>query len=136
MANAPGASSDDPGPFMLGGSRGEDPEVTRLSLRYLAVAYRSQKGMVAPVHFVSPLGPYRFAYAQARVYNPTAFDTFTQDWRVTLEPASMVEDNTLVGGLGHPDVLAEASKKAASAEFGKGTGMFTPQGHASFRTGC
>ncbi len=73
---------NDPRPFLLGAKEGDSRDEAKLQLRYLAVAYRTQKNMVAPSYFISPLGEYRLTYAQARVYNPTAEDTFTQDWRV------------------------------------------------------
>jgi len=76
----------------LGSRAGERADAIRGELRYLAVTYRSRAVSAAPRHFLSPLGTHKLTYAQAHVYNPTAFDTFTQDWRVTLEPASLIEE--------------------------------------------
>jgi hypothetical protein len=86
----------EPFPLLLGRVPGAADEDVAGELRYLAVAYRSRAVQAAPAHFLSPLGAHRLTYAQARVYNLTAFDLFTQDWQVTLEPASLVEDGTLM----------------------------------------
>jgi hypothetical protein len=88
-------SSENPDPYLLEADATDD-------LRYLAVTYRSRDDRAAPRYFTSAFGTHRLAYAQARVYNPTAFDTFTQDWRVTLEPASLIEDGTLLNALASP----------------------------------
>jgi len=74
-------------------------------LRYLAVVYRDVAQRL-PRDFRSVHGRHRLAYGQAKVYNPTSFDTFTQDWRVTLEPATLVEE---VAGLGSPGSLSGLS---------------------------
>jgi hypothetical protein len=97
----PVAGNNDPYPILLGGDARTTLEQVRKDLRYFAVVYRSRQAVVAPDYFVSPYGRHRIAYAQARVYNPTAWDTFTQDWRVTLDRTSMLdpEDGTLMGGL-------------------------------------
>jgi hypothetical protein len=107
----------DPNPYLLD----EDAEE---GLRYLAVVYRTQSIAAAPTYFRSALGERRLAYAQARVYNPTAFDTFTQNWRVALEPASLIEDGTLVGGLGNANVTRLISGTGAAAGFNGATGLF------------
>lgn len=124
FANPP-SGSDEPFPLLLGARSGDTADEVRRELRYLALTYRSQRSTIAPAYFLSALGQHRLTYAQARVYNPTAFDLFTQDWRVTLEPASMVEDGTLFGALGG-GVLdrARVSNAAALDLFKKGTSLF------------
>ncbi|MGH9384806.1 MAG: pilus assembly protein TadG-related protein [Vicinamibacterales bacterium] len=89
------AIASDPNPYLLEDTAEDD-------LRYLAVVYRVRDVSVAPKFFKSPLGEHRVAYAQARVFNPTSFDLFTQDWRVTLEPASLIEDGSLLTVLASP----------------------------------
>jgi hypothetical protein len=108
--------SGDPVPYLLGSRAGSDAEV-RSELHYLAVVYRSRRQAAAPNYFVSPAGTHRLAYAQARVYNPTAFDLFTQDWRVTLEPASMIEDPAVMNVLGSPGAGPAAGLGAAGSIF-------------------
>jgi len=123
---ASGSSSPgDPNPYLLGGSDDESADDVRRELRYLAVTYRAQHDTVAPTYFVSPLREHRMAYAQARVYNATAFDTFTQDWRVSLEPASMIEDGTLLGSLGARRMgPPRAADGVAASGFGKASALF------------
>lgn len=122
------AAAPDPGypnPYLLGATAGARTEDIRRELRYLAVVYRTQPVIAAPLYFRSALGEHRLAYGQARVYNPTAFDTFTQDWRVTLDAASMVEDGTLLGGFGTPGLMRLVSSNAAAPGFNTGSGLFS-----------
>jgi len=93
-------------------------------LRYLAFLYRARPVRVAPGTFVAPLGPHRLAYAQARVYNPTSFDLFTQDWRVALEPASLIEDGSLMSALTGPAARAAGVRNgSALASFRRSSGL-------------
>jgi hypothetical protein len=101
------AQNDDPTPYLLD----DDAEE---KLRYLAVVYRSREIQAAAGYFKAALGPHRLAYAQARVYNPTAFDTFTQDWRVTLEPASLLDLGLAGDGLRDPGALGRLSQDGAA----------------------
>lgn len=117
--NAPPAGNNDPYPYLLGGDKNSTKESARRELRYLAILYRSRKVSVAPDYFISPLGEHRLAYAQSKVYNPTAWDTFTQDWRATLEPASMLEDDTFLGALGSPGLSSVIAKSASAGNFHK-----------------
>jgi len=105
--------SDFPRPYLLGFRRGDKDPDARRQLRYLAVVYRKQLNAVAPQYFQSPIGDTRVAYGQARVYNPTAYDTFTQDWRVSLEPASLLEEGTLLR-LGGANPTSAVGSAAAS----------------------
>ena len=98
--------SDFPKPYLLGFRRGDTASAARRQLRYLAVVYRKQTNVVAPHYFQSPIGDSRVAYGQARVYNPTAYDAFTQDWRVSLEPATLLEEGTLLGFSNAPSSAA------------------------------
>jgi hypothetical protein len=122
-ATAGPSSPGDPNPYLLGGSDSDSADDVRHELRYLAVVYRAPHDTVAPAYFVSAFGEHRLAYAQARVYNATAFDTFTQDWRASLEPASMIEDGTLLAGLGGASMAARLGGGAA-AGFGPATTLF------------
>lgn len=97
--SGPTEDDDSPHPWLLGAEGRLGEEEIRKDLRSMAVAYRRREMPVAPLHFVSPWGPHRITYGQARVYNDTAFDTFTSDWRVTLDRTSMLEDGTLLDGL-------------------------------------
>ena len=114
------ASPSNPDPYLL-------LDQARESMRYLAVVYRSveESEQVAPRYFTSPFGRHRLAYAQARVYNPTAFDTFTQDWQVGLEPASLIEDGTVLGALGSPVLeLARTRNGAALSRLSESATLF------------
>jgi len=118
------SSDDDPYPLLIGGDRNSTREQAQRELRYLAVTYRSRQVAVAPDFFVSPYGSHRLAYGQARVYNPTAFDTFTQDWRVTLDRTSMIEDGTLVSGLFNSNLAGHIPADTSPGVFGRITGFF------------
>jgi hypothetical protein len=118
----------DPYPYLLGSSPADD-EAIRSELRYLAITYRTRDVWVAPAYFLSPLGARRVTYAQAKVYNSTAFDLFTQDWRVSLEPASMIDDHSVgraVSGGAVADLLGAVPAAAAGA--GDVLGLFTSAG--------
>ena len=83
-----------PFPMILG----ETPQCrgdVRGCLEYFGVARTSSGVAWGGGFFEGPFDGHRFGYAQARVYNPTAFDLYTQDWRVKLTPATMLEDGLL-----------------------------------------
>jgi len=91
-----------PVPYLLGEHRDEKNDEIRQSLEYFVFVYRSRGVGLGERVFRSPLGTHRVTYAQARVFNGTSFDTFTQDWRVKLVPADMLErlldDGEAAGG--------------------------------------
>lgn len=71
----------------------DDHEKVAKRLRYLSVTWASMKP--------SPIGPDRMlnrapygwmTYGQANVYNPTKWDMFTQDWRVKLVAAEILDE--------------------------------------------
>ena len=74
---------------------------------------------------MSPLSTHRLTYAQAHVYNPVAFDLFTQAWQVTLEPATMLDDGAILGSLGSP-AMSEAVGRSGvgTGTFREATGLF------------
>lgn len=90
-------------------------------LDHLAVVGQNRKGILGSALLRSPwdfrdlagvggLRP-RMAYAQARVFNATSFDTFTPDWQVRLVPASKASrflDQVLGGGSDGLDLGAHA----------------------------
>ncbi|MCK5887227.1 MAG: hypothetical protein KAG70_12125, partial [Alcanivorax sp.] len=78
---------DPPNPWLLDKSTGYKDR-----LRFIGVVYKDTKNDLPfwSTFFADP--PKRImAYAQAQVYNHLAEDTFTQDWRVRLERASLLE---------------------------------------------
>lgn len=77
-----GSCDDKPQPFLLR----NDPD----ALRFLAVAYRPNRRIFFTGSFLEE-PPELVAYAQVEVYNGVSEDTFTQDWRVRLERASLLE---------------------------------------------
>jgi len=105
------SSGNEPDPYMLTSTAKED-------LHFLAIVYRDSAPPVAPKYFVSALGVHRLAYGQARVFNPTAFDTFTQEWQVTLEPADLLEGGRLNGLTSSPDTLSRIRSGASLISFG------------------
>ncbi len=80
----------------LGGSCGADmPRPYLLSeeqdvLRFLVVAQHPNRRIFFSEPFLEKPPP-MFTYAQVEVYNGISPDTFTQDWRVHLERASLLE---------------------------------------------
>jgi len=80
----------------LGGSCGADmPHPYLLSeeqdaLRFLVVAQHPNRRIFFSEPFLEK-PPAMFTYAQVEVYNGISPDTFTQDWRVRLERASLLE---------------------------------------------
>jgi hypothetical protein len=78
----PGGNCNVPSPYLLA------PEND--GLRFLAVARKRNRSIFFGASFLeSP--PDLYTYAQVEVYNGVSEDTFTQDWRVHLSPASLVE---------------------------------------------
>jgi hypothetical protein len=89
---------DPPKPMVLDVDSDEDNvdadhEKVAKYLRYLSVAWAEMKP--------SPIGPERLmnrapygwmTYAQADVYNPTKWDMFSQDWRVKLVSAGILDE--------------------------------------------
>lgn len=75
-------------PFVLDASKD--------GLSYLAVAYRPNRKIFFTGEGVAP-PPDVYTYAQVEIYNgvngPNP-DTYTQDWRVRLAPASLIERST------------------------------------------
>jgi hypothetical protein len=64
-------------------------------LRFIGVVYRDIDATNSPYfwsRFFRESPPRLIAYGQAQVYNRLQEDTFTQDWRVRLERASLLED--------------------------------------------
>jgi hypothetical protein len=63
-------------------------------LRYLGIAWQTHRSVFMPGAFTDPRGRI-CASAQALLYNATSFDLFTQDWRVKLVRADLVEEGGL-----------------------------------------
>ena len=95
------SSRDAPRPSLLKGtnrSTNRSVEALRAAqddLNYLGIAWRQSESIFMPVRFANPR-EWICAYGQARVFNSTSFDLFTQDWRVKLVKADMLENG---GGL-------------------------------------
>lgn len=82
-----------PSPWMLDrGTSKQDEEDFQNRLRFISFVYKNlDDSPFWTTFFDSP--PKRvMAYGQAQVYNYLAEDTFTQDWRVRLERASLLQD--------------------------------------------
>jgi hypothetical protein len=93
-ASSSSSSCDKPKPYVLDkGDSQEDQKKFQNKLRFMSVVYRdiSDDRPFWSNYFNTP--PERLvAYSQAQVYNHLAEDTFTQDWRVRLEQASLLEE--------------------------------------------
>jgi hypothetical protein len=61
------------------------------ALRYLAVAHRPNRRIFFPPSFLEE-PPDLVTYSQVEIYNGVSEDTFTQDWRVRLERATLLEE--------------------------------------------
>lgn len=86
-------------------------------LEFLGFAY-TQRGVAwAPRLFKSPFGEDRLTYAQVRVFNPISFDLFTQDWRVKLTPATMIEDGRVGLALADPGVQLHIGRSGLRSAF-------------------
>ncbi len=92
-ANDPSQSSSNctkPRPYVLDDG---DQEDFQKKLRFIGVAYRDiQQDQPFWSGFFNTPPKVLTAYAQAQVYNHLEEDTFTQDWRVRLEQASLLTD--------------------------------------------
>jgi len=70
---------------------------------WLGFAWRSGESTVWPRWFINTVpGGQMVAVARARLYNPTSWDLFTQDWRVMMLPVGSMDD-WLNGTAGLPD---------------------------------
>lgn len=87
-----------PKPYLLKGAQRstnrstESLKSAKADLNYLGVAWGSTRSLFIPARFGNP-NPQLCSYGQARVYNSTSFDLFTQDWRVKLVKADLVEQS-------------------------------------------
>jgi hypothetical protein len=92
--SASGCTDDQkPNPWILDrGTSEQDEEDFQNRLRFISFVYKNlDDSPFWSTFFDSP--PKRvMAYGQAQVYNYLHEDTFTQDWRVRLERASLLED--------------------------------------------
>lgn len=59
-------------------------------LNYLGIAWRPTESIFMQAKFVNPQ-KYICSYGQVRVFNSTSFDLFTQDWRVKLVKADLLD---------------------------------------------
>lgn len=96
------ACSKKPKPFILDkGTSASDEEKFQNKLRFVGVVYRdiSNDRPFWSGFYRTPPSTI-IAYSQAQVYNHLSEDTFTQDWRVRLEQASLLEEviKKLAGG--------------------------------------
>jgi hypothetical protein len=88
-----------PVPYVLdNGTTQGDREKFQNKLRFIGVVWRETED--APpfwsTFFADP-PPTMIAYAQGQVYNYLSEDTFTQDWRVRLEQATLLEEFVKTG---------------------------------------
>jgi hypothetical protein len=91
-----------PQPYWLKGREvlAMDPASTRATgdqledYRSLAVVARSPRGRIQRKLFKDAT-PSAFAFAESWTHNYTAFDLYTQDWRVALAPVSRAADTDL-----------------------------------------
>ena len=89
-----GGNCNVPSPYLLA------PEND--GLRFLAVARKRNRSIFFGAGFLEP-PPDLYTYAQVEVYNGVSEDTFTQDWRVRLSPAALVEAPLSQIGVHLPD---------------------------------
>jgi hypothetical protein len=96
-----------PQPWMLT----KDEEDFRDRLKFIGMVHENvaDKPLFWSTYFTQP-PPRLMAYAQAEVYNYLSEDTFTQDWRVRLQPASLLTDflGKVAGIVGLGGVVNEA----------------------------
>lgn len=81
----------------------------RARLEYMAIAMSYPTTRVGGTPWESPLGANTFGYGQAKSFNPTTFDLFTQNWRAKLVPASALENGMLGGSLDGANATRDAS---------------------------
>lgn len=95
-------SCDKPEPFVLDKGQGAQAQKDfQDRLRFIGVVWDDTDD--APPfwsNFFADPPPTIIAYAQSQVYNYLSEDTFTQDWRVRLEQASLLEDLVKSGKAG------------------------------------
>lgn len=108
-----------PAPFLLKGAQRSTnrsteqlKSVTR-ELNYLGIAWRATESMFMQARFINPQS-YVCAYGQARVFNSTSFDLFTQDWRVKLVKADLLDTDqlarfTMATSCGNPSLMVATS---------------------------
>lgn len=97
-----------PEPYMLDkGDSAQDEADFQNKLRFVAVVWRDiQDDQPFWSNYFNTPPKVLLAYGQAQVYNHLSEDTFTQDWRVRLEQASLLEDllesdkSSQIGGKG------------------------------------
>jgi hypothetical protein len=89
----------------------KDEEDFRDRLRFIGIVYQDigDQQLFWSSYFDEP-PPQLIAYAQAEVYNYLSEDTFTQDWRVRLQPASLLTEflSKVAGTVGLRRVANEA----------------------------
>lgn len=93
-ASSSSSGCDKPEPWVLDkGDSQQDQEEFENKLRFIGVVYRdiSEDRPFWSNYFSEPPEAL-VAYAQAQVYNHLSEDTFTQDWRVRLERAGLLEE--------------------------------------------
>lgn len=81
-----------PLPWMLEDKTAKEKEALETRLRFIGLVYKDVKDK--PLfwnRYFEESPPKIIAYAQGQVYNYLSPDTFTQDWRVRLEQASLLE---------------------------------------------
>lgn len=93
---------DKPEPFVLDkGSSQADIEKFQNKLRFIGVVWlETDKDPPFWSNFFEDPPPTMIAYAQGQVYNYLSEDTFTQDWRVRLEQATLLESLVSSGKAG------------------------------------
>jgi hypothetical protein len=104
--------SDLPVPFVLAGVRraGQIPEFR--NGRQVACFVWGKRTSFFAEGLLGTGETIRLAYAQAEVYNGTSWDTFTEDWRVRLVPASLLERGTTPTHLESSDPSAPSIEPA------------------------
>lgn len=113
------SSRADPKIFLLKGAQRSTNRSTnylasvKRELNYLGIAWRPTESIFMQARFRNPQD-YVCAYGQARVFNSTSFDLFTQDWRVKLVKADLLDTDqlalfTLAGSCGNPSLMLAKS---------------------------
>ncbi|HNP34696.1 MAG TPA: hypothetical protein PKK10_02480 [Woeseiaceae bacterium] len=108
-ASKSSSKCDKPEPYVL--DKGDNEEDFQNKLRFMSVVYRDiQNDRPFWSNYFENPPKVLVAYSQAQVYNHLAEDTFTQDWRVRLERASLLEtllsDKNKSGTLGELGTFA------------------------------
>ena len=108
-----------PAPFLLKGAQRSTNRSTeqlasvKRELNYLGIAWRPTESIFMQARFINPQR-YICAYGQARVFNSTSFDLFTQDWRVKLVKADLLDTDqlarfTMATSCGNPSLMVATS---------------------------